>query len=74
MQTITAMMKWIKSSDGLPNSSSEILIKHDGEVSLGYYDRKSDKFVLRNGQAIDYRGRKVFWMELTHPEMDSKKQ
>jgi hypothetical protein len=65
------LMKWIKASEGLPLDASEILVRDiDESVNLGCYDRKKDRFILCNGSIIDYRGKKVFWMELARSESD----
>jgi hypothetical protein len=67
MYNITSALNWVKASNGLPNSQNDVLIRLVDAISLGKYDRKENKFILRNGTRIDPRSLNLSWAEIIAP-------
>jgi hypothetical protein len=60
-------MKWIKSSEVLPEHGQEVLIRERGIIYLAVFDKNQARFKIKNGTFL--QGKTILWFA---PENETK--
>ena len=63
-------MRWIRTSDELPQHEQEVLLRHQGILFLAVYNRERSEFRTKVGVIVEY-GNQDIWCGFIGSELTS---